>query len=171
MVGKKVTIRASRAFLLAGPLLMQLAAGEVAADATVNFHGTLQAASCSADAVDVDFGDVKVNEIDAASGSAIKVTDLNITCTGSGVGTIQYALKGTSASFNANALSTSLTGLGVLVNITAGGSAVNVVPEKWYPLNGGAGKYSLMSTLIRDKSVIAPNGNFSVTATIAIQIA
>ncbi|WP_270655269.1 fimbrial protein [Enterobacter bugandensis] len=157
------------------------------ADATVKFHGTLQAGSCSANTVNVEFGTVlvdKINSTSTRSSGAVRSTNsgtenfsITVACTGS-VNNVQLKLAGTPTTFSNVALATDVQGLGVIVassdsNIKeAGGTstAVNITPNKWYTLSNGAGTYSLMAILLKDKSTALSGGEFNATATIQLQI-
>lgn len=150
------------------------------AAATVNFHGTLQVGSCSADTVDVDFGEITVADVaatTAADTSAAPVAvpgTLKITCTGGIAGTVQVALNGTTAAFNSLALKTNMPDLGVQVSSAISGSTSGVavmIPGTWYTVPGSSGDYPLAVSLVRNPGATLRGGDFLATGTIAVQIA
>lgn len=154
------------------------------ADSTVKFHGTLIAASCSAGAVDVNFGEVSVDTIKAASNTATRsvitpraegasstMFNVELTCRGDVTDGVQYQMKGTVADFNTLALATDTTGLGVIVSsLDTSGDATSVVPNTWYDFKAAAGSHQMLAILVRNPTTKFAGGDFSATATLAIQI-
>ena len=159
-------------------LLSSLLAPAAMADATVKFHGTLIAGSCSASAVDVDFGDVKVDDITegktrtnmaVSSGASAQSFSMTISCTNGFTGGVEYQFKGNASSFNNLALSTDVPSLGVIVAINDSNMS-NIVPSTWYPLSKGAGTYQMLAMLVREPGAKFAGGDFNATATLAVQI-
>lgn len=150
------------------------------AAATVNFHGTLQVGSCSADAVDVDFGEITAADVaattaaDTSSAPVAVLSKLKITCTGGIAGTVQVALNGTTAAFNSLALQTNIPDLGVQVSSSISGKTNGVAvmtPGAWYTVSGSSGDYDLAVSLVRNPGATLKGGDFLATGTIAVQIA
>jgi type 1 fimbria pilin len=156
--------------------LTLLSSGPAIADSTVSFHGTLISGTCSASVVDVDFGEVKLNEVSVSSsqpvtgsgGAGEKNFSLDISCTSALIGTVQYQFKGNASSFNSNAFETDLTGLSVMVVNTP--TSASVTPNTWYTLNNGGGSHPMQAVLMRDPSATFKGGNFTATATIEVRI-
>lgn len=160
--------------LLAAPLM----SGPVLAASEVHFHGTLMTGSCSASALDVDFGEITVDGVvettttDPSAAPAAAPSSLNITCTGGIAGTVQISLTGTPAAFNSQALTTNIADLGVQVTSAVSNSPSSVmVPGTWYTLKSGAGNYPLVALLVRNPGATLKGGDFLATGTIAVQIA
>ena len=148
--------------------------------ATVNFHGTLQVGSCSADTVDVDFGEITVADAaattttDTTAAAAAMPGTIRITCTGGIAGTVQVALNGTPAAFNSLALKTNMPDLGVQVSSAISGKNGGVgvmTPGAWYTVPGSSGDYTLAVILVRNPGATLKGGDFLATGTIAVQIA
>lgn len=168
-------------------LICLLTCTSVFADATVKFHGTLEAGSCSADSVNVEFGTVQVDKISASTttrsattrstDSGVENFSLTVNCTGS-VSDLQFRLNGTASAFNSFALETDVSGLGVVVaplggneiTDTSGSTVANILPGTWYVLKNGAGTYSLTAILVKNTSATFTGGEFNATATLSLQI-
>lgn len=154
------------------------------ADSKVEFHGILSAASCSAGAVDVDFGEVSVDTVVAASttanrsgitarteGTSSTMFNVDLTCSGDVTNGVQYQMKGSTADFNTQALATDTPGLGVVVSsLDTSGDSTDVVPDTWYSFKNAVGSHQMLAILVRDPSTKFAGGSFTATATLAIQI-
>lgn len=167
--------------LAVSALLAPALAGPMAWSAPgMNFHGTLEAGSCSISAIDVDFGEITVADavatttVDTSAAPVAIPSSLDIACTGGLAGTVQVALTGSSPAFNAQALATNMPDLGVQVSSTlSGGSAgaAVMVPGTWYTVKGSAGSHPIVATLVRNPGAVLQGGDFLATGTIAVQIA
>jgi Fimbrial protein. len=91
-------------------------AGQVSADATINFSGTLvNAPNCTINTnntVTVDFGDQIVTSL--VDGSAYKQPiNYTLSCSSVAANGLKVSISGTAAPFNSTLLNTTKTGLGI----------------------------------------------------------
>ena len=151
----------------------------VFADSTVKFHGTLIAASCSADAVDVDFGDVSLDLLPEyiadtkttySVGAMTKEFTLNIKCSGTSRDDVQFKFTGSGTAFN-SALYPADNMENLAVLITDSKINMGIKPDIWYTAGTkGAGQETMQAMLVRKKDATFSGGNFNVTTTVTIQL-
>ncbi|MBM7016679.1 type 1 fimbrial protein [Enterobacter cloacae] len=156
-----------------------LSSGSLHADSEVKFHGTLMAASCTPDAMDVEFGEVSLDKVSVAQGSApltgsVRATGaamqqfaLNFSCSGN-INEINYKWSGTTSSFNNQLLATDMQGLAI--ELGDGDTASMIVPDHWYPLAKDVRSKKLMAIVLRDPNATFVGGEFNATTTFTIQV-
>lgn len=155
--------------------------GQGYADSAVEFHGTLMAANCTPDAMNVEFGDVSLDKVSAAkssaslagavsvraTGAAMQQFTLNLNCSGN-INEIKYKWSGTSSSFNNALLATDTQGLAI--EIGDGDTAIMMPPDQWYSLAKDVRSKKLMAIVLRDPDATFVGGEFNATATFAVQV-
>lgn len=147
------------------------------ADSDVKFHGTLMAAYCTPDAMDVNFGEVSLDNIFAVRSSKIlgqsvvspgmATFTINLTCSGN-IHEIQYKWSGTEASFKQGRLATDVTGLAIEIGDVDTSSVVP--PNVWQTMDGSVRTKNMNAILIRDPTATFTGGAFNATATFTIQV-
>ncbi|HGU9824259.1 TPA: fimbrial protein [Enterobacter cancerogenus] len=148
-------------------------------DSEVKFHGTLMAASCSPDAVNVEFGEVSLDNITAMStnsnraqrdarsvGIGVQYFDLSLNCSGT-INGIKLKWSGTVADFAPDYLATDMKGLAIGI---ADENASLIPPDQWKDLGKDARTKKMMAILERDGSATFAGGEFNSTATLTIQV-
>ncbi len=153
--------------------------GLARADSEMRFHGTLIAASCTADATNVEFGEVSLDSISAVRSSAqrgksVRATGTNIAqfsitlnCTGN-INEMNYKWSGTTATFDNTLLATDVPGLGI--QIGDGDSFSAMPPDLWFQLDPNARTKKMIAILMRDSGATFAGGEFNATATLSIQV-
>lgn len=154
--------------------------GLARADSQITFHGTLIAASCTADATNVEFGEVPIDSIavtrsGALAGKSVRTTGnglvqftIDINCTGNISSEINYKWSGTTATFDNTKLATDVPGLAIEIGDGDINSIMN--PDTWYQLDPNARTKNLLAILVRDPDATFSGGEFNATATLAIQV-
>lgn len=149
------------------------------ADSEVKFHGTLMAASCTPDAIDVEFGEISLDNIPAArqsvvqgesvrsTGTSVKPFNLTLNCSGDIKG-IEYKWSGAAASFSNKYLETDIPGLAI--QIGDGDTATVIEPDVWNQLDSSIRTKNMLAILLRDPNAIFTGGEFNATATFSIQV-
>ncbi|HIF2548592.1 TPA: fimbrial protein [Salmonella enterica] len=162
-------------------ILVFIPMANVQATAKLELHGTLIEASCTAKAVDVEFGNITLDKVSTvggnplparvnvhSSGAAVQPFTLSLSCT-RGIGNdIQYQWRGTSAAFNSSLLSTDVQGLAL--ELIDGDTLAAVPPDSWQPIDAQSRSKQMQAVLVRDASAVFTGGEFNATATIAIQV-
>jgi len=171
-----------RIFHQSGVLLLAaavLSSGPVQADSEVKFHGTLMAASCTPDAMNVEFGEVSLDKVSVAksiapltgsiraTGAAVQQFILNLSCSGNN-NEIKYKWSGTTSSFNNELLATDTEGLAI--KIGDGDTATAIPPDRWNSLAKDIRSKKLLAIVIRDSKATFAGGEFNATATFTIQV-
>lgn len=181
LIRKIAQFRSYAGGLLMSGMLVIIPMANVQATAKLEFHGTLIEASCTARAVNVEFGDVTLDKVSTvegntlpagvnlhSSGAAVQPFTLSLSCT-RGIGNdIQYQWRGTTAAFNSSLLSTDVEGLAL--EFIDGDTLTAVPPDSWQPMDAQARSKQMQAILVRDASAIFSGGEFNATATIAIQV-
>lgn len=157
-----------------------LSSDPVKADSEVKFHGTLMAASCTADAMDVEFGEVSLDTISVsrssgalagsvrATGASMQQFALNLSCSGN-INEIKYKWSGTLSTFNNQFLATDMQGLAI--EIGDGDTATIMPPDQWYSLAKDVRTKKLLAIVLRDPGTTTfVGGEFNATATFTIQV-
>ncbi|ELY5941073.1 type 1 fimbrial protein [Cronobacter malonaticus] len=156
-----------------------LSSGPVQADSEVKFHGTLMAASCTPDAMNVEFGEVSLDKVSVAkssapltgsiraTGAAMQQFALNFSCSGN-INEIKYKWSGTTSSFNNQLLATDMQGLAI--EIGDADTASVLPPDQWYSLTKDVRSKKLLAILQRDSNSTFVGGEFNATATFTIQV-
>ena len=138
---------------------------------TVNITGTITEAACKVNnnqAIAVEFGTVRIDQLEKATAS-VPVT---ITCDSAPQGTVQITARGDAASFDANALKTDVTGLGIQLSK----GKVQVTPGTFYDvssdfgLTSKTGTFSLTASLVSDGKTNLAGGEFNASATLVLQV-
>lgn len=132
--------------------------------ANITVKIAINAAPCDIDDIDVDFGS-EVPVTDVAAGLAEKSVDYNLDCSSMNTSrSLKMVIQGVGASFDANALKTSIPDLGI--KIQANGSD--------YPLNtalnftNASSKPVLTALLVQKPGVTLDAGDFNATATMMV---
>lgn len=156
-----------------------LSSGSLHADSEVKFHGTLMAASCTPDAMDVEFGEVSLDKVSVvqstapltgsvrATGATMQQFTLNFSCSGN-INDINYKWSGKTSSFNNQLLATDMQGLAI--EIGDGDTASMISPDQWYPLAKNVRSKKLMAIALRDSNATFVGGEFNATTTFTIQV-
>lgn len=144
---------------------------------SVHISGTIVGPNCQADTVDVNFGEVALNTIPEvrtstarASGVSSKAFTVNLNCKGNVSGSVKYKFKGSTSSFNTDALATSMSGLGVMISTLSGSTKKSTAPNTWYEFDSAAGTHQMIASLVRDPAGTFSGGDFSSSATLEIQV-
>lgn len=151
------------------------------ANSDIKFHGTLMAAGCTPEAINVEFGLVSLDMISVPSiaplktkgtrsvGVAVQQFIINMNCTGN-VDNVEYKWNGTTASFDNRYLSTDVEGLAI--EFIDGSTAEVVPPDQWTKMvSFSSGKYNMLAHLIREPNTTTfRGGEFNATATFTVQI-
>jgi len=152
--------------------------GEVQADSdslTVNISGTIVASSCSVNngqTVSVEFGDVQVDQVYSATAQV----PVSITCDSPPAGTVKMKIVGTPSSFDNQALTTDVPGLGItLSNVSAtayGALDLNTFYDvkQVFGLSSNTGSFNITAGLTTKPGVKLPGGEFNASATLVLQM-
>jgi len=149
------------------------------ADSEVKFHGTLMAASCSPDAVSVEFGEVSLDNIVAMTTNStrpqrdirsvrigMQCFDLSLNRSGT-INGIKLKWSGTTADFAPDSLATDMKGLAISI---ADENASLIPPDQWKDLGKDVRTKKMIAILKRDASATFAGGEFNATATLTIQV-
>jgi len=176
MTIKKETLHRVGILMLAAAML---SSDPIYADSEVKFHGTLMAASCTPDAMDVEFGEVSLDKVSVAkssallmgnaraTGAAVQQFTLNLSCSGN-INEIKYKWSGTTSPFNNQLLATDMQGLAI--EIGDGDTASVLPPDHWYSLAKDVRSKKLLAIVLRDSNATFVGGEFNATATFTIQV-
>ena len=149
------------------------------ADSSVKFHGTLMAASCTPNAMNVEFGEVSLDKVSAtkssslsgesvrATGAAVQQFTLNLSCSGN-INEIKYKWNGTASSLNNNFLATDIQSLAI--QISDADAAKEIPPNQWESLGKDIRSKKMLAVLVRDPDATFVGGEFNATATFTIQV-
>lgn len=151
----------------------------VQADASVKFHGTLIASSCSVESTQVEFGDVSLDKVSSfksgyANKNILTTTpmqrefSIKMNCTGN-VDEIQYKWSGNLT--DSLYLATDMTGL--VIEIADAETHTIVPPNSWFPPEGiklTSTERTFLAILLKDSTATFEGGEFNATATFAVQI-
>ncbi|ELE9730704.1 fimbrial protein [Enterobacter kobei] len=159
-------------FLLALLILMSLSAQADTSMANITVTVTVAESNCRVNdnnAVKAEFGSVQISELSKASAS-VPVT---IACDELPTSTLSMAIKGTAASFDAQALETDVPGLGITL-ITPSSETLDLNTyydvAKTFGLTGKTGSFNLTAHLTADGKTELPGGEFNAAATLVIQV-
>lgn len=149
------------------------------ADSTVKLHGTLMAANCSPDAINVEFGDVSLDKISTtknlslpkgrvrSTGASMQQFVLSLNCSGN-INEIKYKWSGTTSSFNNELLATDIQGLAI--EMGDADTASLIPPDQWQSLAKDVRSKNLLAIIIRDSDTTFVGGEFNAIATFTIQV-
>ncbi|MBM7016680.1 fimbrial protein [Enterobacter cloacae] len=174
-MSKSVTnrVRAALWTLLFGVAL--LSPGLVLAKTTttnVTVTVTVTASNCRVNensAVKAEFGTVQISELSKAM-TSVPVT---IACDEIPQGTLSMAIQGTGTSFNAQALKTNVSGLGItLTSPSSKALDLNTYYDvtSTFGLTGKTGTFKLAAKLVSDGKTELAGGEFNASATLVIQV-
>ncbi|EDW1731965.1 fimbrial protein [Salmonella enterica subsp. enterica] len=156
---------------------MMLLPGALRADSSVQFHGTLIAASCTPESVNVEFGDVSLDKISSfksgtqpdksvfASSPSQQMFALKLNCTGD-VDGIEYKWSGNVV--NGAYLATDMNGL--VIQIGDGDTYTITIPDMWWSMDSSSKEKDFIAVLMKDSGATFAGGEFNATATFAIRI-
>lgn len=133
---------------------------------------TVKASNCRVNenqTVKAEFGTVQISELSKASAS-VPVT---IACDEVPAGTLSMAIKGTGTSFNAQALETDVSGLGITLTSPSSkqlnlNNFYNVTDT--FGLSSKTGSFNLTAHLTSDGKTELAGGDFNASATLVIQV-
>ncbi|MCE9882486.1 fimbrial protein [Hafnia paralvei] len=149
-------------------LILKLAPAH--ADSDVKFHGTLVVVTCQVNQdklVNVSFGEVGVKKIDGINYSAsipFVVTCNNLS--GQGNPGLTLSVNGTAADFNENAISTTVSGLGIQIMKDGVPLKLNTETEISY-----VPQPTLTAVPVKADGVELSAGDFHATATLVVHVA
>lgn len=142
---------------------------------TINISGTISESSCTVNAnetVSAEFGSVQTDEISSATAS-VPVT---ISCEGTPSGTVSMEIKGTTSTFNGQALATDTPGLGITLGSTGTTQYGILDLNKFYDvtsafgLTNKTGSFTLTAYLTSDGTTKLTGGEFNAIATLVLQM-
>ncbi|EDW1731966.1 fimbrial protein [Salmonella enterica subsp. enterica] len=157
------------------PLSLVFTSLQTAADtsmANINVTVIVTANNCQINAnqaVTVEFGTVQISNLSEATAD-VPVT---IACDEEPQGTLSMAIKGTETSFNAQALQTDITGLGITLDSPASKKLdLNTYYDvgSTFGLTGKNGSFNLVAHLTSDGKTELASGEFNASATLVIQV-
>jgi type 1 fimbria pilin len=142
------------------------------ATANITVTVTVTANNCRVNenqTVKAEFGTVQISELSQASAS-VPVT---VACDQVPAGTLSMAIKGTGTSFNAQALKTDVTGLGItLTSPSSKALDLNTFYDvtSTFGLTGKTGTFNLTAHLTSDGKTELAGGEFNASATLVMQV-
>lgn len=164
--------------LLAGLLLAAVPgarAGTSSPSLNINISGTVVANACTVNdgnPVIVEFGNVPVNQINV-TGQDISLT---LTCDTPPTGTVAMEINGTASAFDAQALATDVSGLGIVLG-SKGTTQYGVLDlntfyevDKAFGLTAKTGTFTLHASLTSDGKSQFTGGEFNASATLVMQV-
>ncbi|HGU9824258.1 TPA: fimbrial protein [Enterobacter cancerogenus] len=119
--------------------------------------------------VKAEFGTVQISELSKAS-TTVPVT---IACDEVPKGALSMAIKGTGTSFDAQALKTDVTGLGItLTSPSSEKLELNTYYDvtSTFGLTSKTGSFNLTANLVSDGKTELAGGEFNASATLVIQV-
>lgn len=144
---------------------------------SIHIAGAIVGPNCQADTVDVNFGEVALNTIPQVSNNSVRASGVssknftvNLNCKGNVSGGVKYKFKGSTSSFNTDALATNMSGLGVVISTLNGSTKKTTIPNTWYEFVSAAGAHQMIASLVRDPSGTFSGGDFSSSVTLEIQV-
>lgn len=174
----KVTMSLRRVLSGLVVILMLAESASIRADSNslaINISGTISESSCTVNAngtVAAEFGSVQTDELSSATAS-VPVT---ISCEGTPSGTVSMEIKGTTSTFNRQALATDTPGLGITLGSTGTTQYGILDLNKFYDvtsafgLTNKTGSFTLTAYLTSDGTTKLAGGEFNATATLVLQM-
>lgn len=154
---------------------LALVSGQASADSSttnITVNVTVTANNCRVNenqTVKAEFGTVQISELSKASAS-VPVT---VACDDVPAGTLSMAIKGTGTSFNAQALKTDVTGLGITLT-SPSSKALNLNTfydvTSTFGLTSKTGTFKLTAHLTSDGKTVLAGGEFNASATLVMQV-